>query len=148
MTRKTLDELNDDADIIAIVTALVTAADANAWRDAADLFAPEVALSVGGPEPVRVGPDALVARWSHVLGGCDATVHTVGTHRVRVTGDEATCDATVIGFHLVRDGERTYVTYGRFRFALVRAATAHRWAIGALGFELVHGLGDASVLRE
>ena len=96
-------------------------------------------LSGGGPE--RLAADALVARWQGLLPGFDGTQHLLGPLVVTETGDDATVDGNVRGYHHL-DGS-TWLVAGRYRLTLRRGDGT--WRLAGIVLHTTYQEGDGSL---
>jgi hypothetical protein len=148
LTEEALRRLLDIQEITTVVNDVCAAADAKNWDACARWFAHEVEVRVGPPgsSPAQMSPRQLVSQWGRVLAGCDLTLHALSNHRVEVTGDAATCQSVVNGFHHARGpaGQDYCITFGAFHHALAR--TDEGWRIRALEFRQLYALGNPAIL--
>jgi hypothetical protein len=149
-TEEAVRRLLDIQEITDVVNRVCAAADAKDWEGCARWFAAEVEVRVGplGSASAQMSPRELVWQWGQVLAGCDVTLHAVANHRVEVTGDEATCQSVVNGFHhgTGQAGKDYCITFGTFHHALAR--TVEGWRIRVLEFRQLHALGNPAILGD
>ncbi|MCE7000661.1 nuclear transport factor 2 family protein [Saccharothrix sp. S26] len=118
--------------VVEVCTRMAWHADRREWEALKTVFADEVRLdytSLDGGEPVVLSPERIVAGWSGVLGGFDATQHLVANHLVTLHGDTAACTASFQATHRLADpfGAPLWTLGGVYRFDLVR--TDGEWRI-------------------
>ncbi|MFI0351846.1 nuclear transport factor 2 family protein [Actinomadura sp. 9N407] len=115
----------DRLDVIETCTRMGWHADRREWDLLATVFAGKVLLdytSLNGGEPVTLTPEQIVAGWTGVLGGFDATQHLITGHLVTVDGDTAVCTASFQATHRLANpfGSPLWTLGGTYRFDLVR----------------------------
>jgi len=130
-----LSVLCDHASIVKTCTLLARMADRQDWASFEEIFTEEVDLdytSLNGGEPLQLPRQSVIAGWSAVLGGLDATQHLVGNHLVTLNGDTAECTASVLATHILENeqGDPVWTVGGHYLYSLVR--TAEGWRISGL----------------
>jgi hypothetical protein len=128
-------DLQARLDIADAVTSLLHGVDALDWTRVRGALAAEVRLdytSLFGGSATSLPADQLVANWRALLPGFDATQHLIGPILVRGGDARAEVEATVRGYHRIKDaaGGDIWMVAGRYDMQL--APDAGQWRIAAI----------------
>ncbi|MEV5880041.1 nuclear transport factor 2 family protein [Streptomyces sp. NPDC052101] len=118
--------LRDRNEIIRVCTLVAWLSDRRDWAALHDILADEVDFdytSLNGGEPLVLPRQAVIAGWSAVLGGLQATQHLVSNQLVTVNGDTAQYTASVLATHVLPNdqGESTWTVGGHYLYTLARS---------------------------
>ncbi|HLL82754.1 MAG TPA: nuclear transport factor 2 family protein [Longimicrobium sp.] len=139
----------EDRQAVADVVAHVALdADAREWAALRSRFADRVEVdysSLTGQPAATVDADALMAGWSALLPGFDATQHLLGPVVVEVDGDRATAHTHVRATHRIAGaaGGELWVVGGRYTYGLVR--TPSGWRVASTRLELAYQEGNTGL---
>ena len=137
----------EEAKIAAAISAVAIYADNREFAALEDFFASETLIdytSLWGGEAQRFTPQALMAAWSGLLPGFDATRHQLSDIRVELNGKHANATARVTAAHWLEDA--TWTISGFYDYALVRSDS--QWRVSALTFHLTDESGDRGLVRK
>lgn len=137
----------EEAKVAAVISAVAIYADNRDFAALEDFFAPETLIdytSLWGGEAQRFTPPALMAAWSGLLPGFDATRHQLSDIEVKIGGDHANATAKVTASHWLDDA--TWTVSGAYGYVLVRSGS--QWRVSAMTFHLAHESGDRSLVRK
>jgi hypothetical protein len=117
--------LADRLAVIEVCTRMAWHTDQREWDLLPEIFADQVRLdytSLNGGEPADLTPDQIVAAWSGVLGGFEATQHLITNHLVTLSGETAVCTAAFQATHRLANpfGGPLWTLGGTYRFDLRR----------------------------
>lgn len=137
--------MGDREAVIDTVNRYATALDTRDWALLDRVFTADAEGDFGGA-PLR-GIEALRGLMQGALGGCGATQHLLGNHRVELDGDRARCVCQVRAFHAGtgRAAGGHYELFGEYRDELLR--TAEGWRIARRTLRVRHEIGTRDVLR-
>jgi len=126
MSRASVAEYQDRADIIDVTHAYCWALDRNEWHELDDVFLPEATAQLGSH--TCGDRDEIKRVCSDSLGKLDDSQHIVATHQVVVDDDTATSRCYLHAQHVRRDaqGGPHYVVAGRYEDELVRTDVGWR----------------------
>jgi 3-phenylpropionate/cinnamic acid dioxygenase small subunit len=135
--------LADRLDVIDVVNRYATALDSRDWDLLDRVFAADVKAEFGRS---YAGCEAVKELVRRHLGGCGPTQHLLANHRVEVSGDEASCVASVRAFHAGRGAQagQIYELLGEYHDRLRR--TGAGWRISSRRMVVSHELGTRAVL--
>jgi hypothetical protein len=99
--------MDDRIEIANQIGALAVHVDGRRWDALLELFAPRVQAdwtSLFGGEPQTLAREQLLTNWRQLLPGFTRTTHVIGTPTVAVNGDTAHASASVVAWHVLKDG--------------------------------------------
>lgn len=132
--------------LIDAATGIAAGADRGQWERVRGAFADAVTLdytSLFGGAPTTLSADDVIAAWSGVLPGFDATQHLATNHAiVAFDGDAAEMEADFQATH--RLGDARWVLSGRYVYGFIR--TLSGWKINALTMTWTDETGDRGLL--
>lgn len=136
--------MGDRDAVIDTVNRYATALDTREWGLLDQVFTADAEGEFGGG--TLRGLDALRSLVQGALGGCGATQHLLGNHRVELAGDRARCVCQVRAYHAGagRAAGGHYELLGEYRDELVR--TAEGWRIARRRLRVLHEIGSRDVL--
>lgn len=137
----------EKARVASAVAAVAVYADNRDFSALERFFAPETVIdytSLWGGEPQRFSPEALMAAWSGLLPGFDATRHELTAIAVTLSGGTATARADVRATHWI--GGRQWIVAGSYDYRLTR--TAEGWQVARMTFRLEEESGDRGLVEE
>jgi hypothetical protein len=129
-----------------VFTTMLHAIDDLDWDTVRSTFAERIDVdytSLWGGTAATVAIGDLVAGWTELATGFDATQHLTGPFVVTYEDAERVdCATTVRAYHhLVEDGDAaTWMVAGRYRIRLERRS--ERWQIAAVTLNLAYESGD------
>jgi SnoaL-like protein len=127
------------------IAAMLNAIDRLDWTAVRAAFAATVAIdytSLFGGSAETLAAAALIERWRGLLPGFDATQHLIGPVIVAGSGERATAETQVRGYHHLSgaEGGPVWMVAGRYRLAMERRGG--EWTIGGLTLELAYQEGN------
>ena len=128
-------------------TTMLHGVDTLDWDVVRSSFAERVDVDyteLWGGEPATVSIDDLVADWTELATGFDATQHLTGPIVVTYEdGERLDCATTVRAYHhAIEDaGASTWLVVGRYDIRLERESRGH-WRIRAVTLHLAYEEGD------
>ena len=129
-----------------VFTRMLHGVDTLDWATVRACFAERVDVdytSLWGGEPATVAIDDIIADWSELATGFDATQHLTGPLAVTSESDrEMTCATTVRAYHHVVEAgsASTWMVSGRYDIRLERDPDG--WRIAAIALHLAYEDGD------
>jgi hypothetical protein len=151
MVSDPLSTLQDERDVIAVITELFIRTDRRDWPEVERLFAPSVHFdmtSLAGGSPAAMEPRAIVEGWKTGLAPLEAVHHQAGNFQVRLRGEEADASCYGIAFHYrkTRSGRNTRTFVGTYDFGLRRSSAA--WVITRFRFDAKFVDGNRELEKE
>lgn len=143
-----IQSLIDRADIIDVVTRYATSIDLKRWDDFGDCLADKIEISMPVTDGwVPMTRDDAVALAGRIYAQLEATQHISANHQVSVSGDEATCVATLNATHHlgsdVTDPLQREVGY--YEYGLVRSGG---WKIARMHMTITWVEGNTEAFRQ
>ncbi len=133
--------LADRAAALDVVYEYFAVVDERRWADWADVLAPDVVVDLTFDQ--RKGRDAVIRWASSNLADMDATQHVAANPQVRVSGDTATANVTLVTTHVRTAGQAEHrLTAGGFYTFTLRREKTGRWLICRAANRIVWSDGD------
>ncbi len=129
------------ADIETALDLLASLVDRSDYDALARILADEVRLdytSLWGGEPSTQTREQVLAAWSGLLPGFDATRHVFGDYDVTINGNAAAVEGHGVATHWL--GDEQWMVGGRYRWTLIR--DTHGWKINGVLFDVSEEEGD------
>jgi SnoaL-like domain len=129
-----------------VFTAMLHGVDTLDWVTVRACFTDPIDVdytSLWGGEAATVAVDDVIADWTELATGFDATQHLTGPYAVTSANDQTvTCTTTVRAYHhVVEDGgASTWMVSGRYDIRLERESDG--WRIAAITLHLGYEDGD------
>ncbi|OHV84894.1 nuclear transport factor 2 family protein [Rhizobium sp. LCM 4573] len=137
----------EEAKVAAVISAVAVYADNRDFTTLEGFFAPETLIdytSLWGGEARRLTPRELMAAWSGLLPGFDATRHQLSDINVELDGEQAIAAATVTATHWLENA--TWTVSGTYDYVLVRRGS--QWRVSAMTFHLADENGDRGLVQK
>jgi hypothetical protein len=151
-TLNTLLPVEDQLEIMRIISKSVQLADAHAWDRLGEVYSNPTRLDYSallGDEPVSLSPGALGQRWQAEIGGTDASLHQLTNFVIVPDGaGGAACDVSLNALHWYEkatDGA-LYQVCGLYAFGLRR--TVDGWRIASQKITPYFHIGNRDLLHE
>jgi hypothetical protein len=143
-----LARLTDRVSIIEAVDTIFDTVDAKDWDRVETLFTGDVDVdftSLAGGDPARITNVQLVDGWRVGLHAQKQSFHTVGHHRVELTGDSAHVHVKGYAYNVLTAelGGGMWEVWGTYEIPFVR--TADGWKASGLSFNALHTRGEEAV---
>ena len=129
-----------------VFTTMLHGVDTLDWATVRACFTDRIDVdytSLWGGEAATVAVDDVIADWTELATGFDATQHLTGPYAVTSASEQTvTCATTVRAYHhLVEDGDAsTWMVSGRYDLRLERETDG--WRIAAITLHLAYEDGD------
>ena len=151
-----LQELQDRAHIVDVMSAYATGLDARDWQLWRSIFLDEVVFDLSswsGQEPRLLDTDRVVAAQARMFAELATTQHFVTNHRVTFGADKDGATARLLAHmraeHWIDNapaGSDRYTMFGYYDDKLVK--TSAGWKIAEMQLNVTHTEGDRWVMDE
>lgn len=99
--------------------------------------------SLWGEQPTTLSRDDVLASWSGLLPGFDATRHVFGNYSVAINGRSAVVTGAGVATHWL--DKQTWIVGGQYRWSLTY--DGDEWRIDGITFDVLTETGDRNLTK-